>query len=190
MKKLKLLIAFIAFGTLVSFHSATTPSENEINWISLEEAIQLQKKAPKKIIMDVYTNWCGPCKMLDKYTFHNEDVVNYINKHYYAVKFNAEGNSTITYKDKTYSNPNYDASKANRRNSAHQFTRSLGVRGYPSMVFFDEEANVITQPISGYLKPRQIELYLKMFKTDKHKEMTTQEKFNEYYKNFKHTFKE
>lgn len=189
MKKLQILIAFIAFGTLVSFQKATIKTEKEINWVTIEEALELQKKEPKKIIMDVYTNWCGPCKMLDKYTFHNEDVVDYINKHFYAVKFNGEGNNSVAYKDKTFSNPNYDPAKANRRNSAHQFTRYLKVRAYPTMVFFDEEGNYIT-PVSGYLKPQQIELYLKLFKSDKYKEMTSQEQFNEYYKSFKPTFKQ
>ncbi len=189
MGKLKILIAFLAFGTLVSFQKPAKALEKEINWLTIEEAMELQKKEPRKIIMDVYTNWCGPCKMLDKYTFHNEDVVDYVNKHYYAVKFNGEGNDSVTYKDKTFGNPNYDPAKANRRNSAHEFTRALKVRAYPTMVFFDEEANVI-YPISGYLKPQQIELYLKLVKTDKHKEMDTQEKFNEYYKSFKPTFKQ
>lgn len=184
----KLLFICLLVG-LTSFTPTTNTPEKEINWVTIEEAIELQKKEPKKIIMDVYTNWCGPCKMLDKNTFHNEDVVNYINEHYYAVKFNGEGDDEVTYKENTYTNPNYDATKANRRNSAHQFTRALGVRAYPTMVFFDEDANVIA-PISGYLKPRQIELYLKLFKTDKYKEMKTQEKFNEYYKSFKPTFKE
>jgi len=186
MKKIGIILLVVV---LASFKPMTKATETEINWVTIEEAIELQKNAPKKIIMDVYTNWCGPCKLLDKNTFHNADVVDYINEHFYAVKFNGEGNDEITYKENTYTNPNYDATKANRRNSAHQFTRALGVRAYPTMVFFDEEANVIA-PISGYLKPRQIELYLKLFNTDKHKEMNTQEKFNEYYKTFKPTFKE
>ena len=189
MKKVKLIIALMAFGTLISFQNSNEAFEKEINWVTIEEAIELQKKAPKKIIMDVYTSWCGPCKLLDKNTFHNEDVVDYINEHYYAVKFNAEGNDSVTYKDQTFSNPRYDPAKAKRRNSPHEFTRYLRVSAYPTMVFFDEEANYIT-PIKGYLKPQQIELYLKLFKTDKYKEMDTQEKFNEYYKSFKPTFKE
>jgi len=161
----------------------------EINWVTLEEAIELQKKEPKKIFMDVYTNWCGPCKLLDRKTFHNKDVVDYINEHYYAVKFNAEGNSSIEYKDKTFTNPNYDPKKANRRNSAHQFARALKVSAYPTMVFFNEKGDYIS-PITGYLKPQQLELYLKLFKTDKYKEMTTQEEFNAYYKAFTPTFVE
>ena len=37
-----------------------------VNWMSLDEAFEAQKKVPKEIIVDVYTNWCGPCKLLDK----------------------------------------------------------------------------------------------------------------------------
>ncbi|WP_179343722.1 thioredoxin family protein [Winogradskyella ursingii] len=181
MKKITISLLFVIVFT-------TTAIAQEINWVTLEEAVALQKKEPKKIMMDVYTNWCGPCKMLDKNTFQNPDVVNYINTNYYAVKFNAEGNSKVTYKDKTFSNPNYDPAKANRRNSPHDFTRYLKVRAYPTMAFFDEEANFIT-PISGYLKPQQLELYLRLFKTDKYKEMKTQEQFNEYFKAFKPSFK-
>ncbi len=38
MGKTKLLIAFIAFGTLVSFQKTTEAPEKEINWMTLEEA--------------------------------------------------------------------------------------------------------------------------------------------------------
>ena len=174
---------------LTSFKPIPKVATGKINWLTIEEAMELQKTAPKKIIMDVYTNWCGPCKMLDKNTFGNEDVANYVNDHFYAVKFNAEGNVPVTYKDKTFGNPNYDATKANRRNSSHEFSRFLNVSAYPTMVFFDEEANYIT-PITGYLKPQQLEVYLKLFQSDKHKEMTSQEQFNAYYKAFKPEFKE
>ncbi len=179
----------LTFGLIAVFAFTLSAIAQEINWVTMDEALELQKKEPKKIFMDVYTNWCGPCKMLDKNTFHNKDVVAYVNEHYYAVKFNAEGNDEVTYKDQTFGNPNYDATKANRRNSAHEFSRFLKVRAYPTMVFFDEEGEFIS-PIQGYLKPQQLELYLKLFKSDEHKEMTTQEQFNEYYKAFKPEFKE
>jgi thioredoxin-related protein len=179
----------ITYCLLLLLLTSAKAVSQDINWVTMEEAMNLQNKEPRKIIMDVYTNWCGPCKMLDKYTFQNPDVVNYINTHYYAVKFNGEGNSNVTYKDKTFGNPNYDPAKANKRNSAHEFARYLRVSAYPTMVFFDEQANYIT-PIAGYLKPRQLELYLKLFKSDKHKEMKSQEAFNEYYKSFTPTFKE
>lgn len=184
MKKLVLLVAV----ALIVSTSAIAQSQ-EINWVTLEEALELQKKKPKKIMMDVYTNWCGPCKMLDKNTFHNKDVVDYVNEHYYAVKFNAEGNDTVTFDGKTYTNPGYKEELKNRRNGAHDLTRALGVRAYPTIVYFDENGKMI-QPISGYMKPQQIELYLKMFKSDDHKDITTQDEFNNYYLAFKPKFSE
>ncbi|WP_179374604.1 thioredoxin family protein [Winogradskyella wichelsiae] len=183
------MIKKITLGLIAIFAFSFTTVAQEINWLTIDEALELQKKEPKKIFMDVYTNWCGPCIMLDKNTFHNEDVAAYINEHYYAVKFNAEGNSTVTYKEQTFKNPNYDPAKENKRNSAHEFSRFLQVQAYPTMVFFDEEGGFIS-PITGYLKPQQLELYLKLFKSDDHKDMTSQEQFNEYFEAFKPSFKE
>ncbi|MBR9914789.1 MAG: thioredoxin fold domain-containing protein [Algicola sp.] len=185
---MKKTVLFIAVVLMVSV-AATAQMANEINWMTLEEALAAQKKKPKKIMMDVYTNWCGPCKMLDKNTFHNQDVVSYVNKHFYAVKFNAEGNSEVTYKGESYANPNYKEELKNRRNSVHQLSRKLGVRAYPTIVYFDEKGDVI-QPISGYMKPQQIELYLKLFQTDDYKNIKTQQEFNDYYKSFKAEFQE
>ena len=160
----------------------------EINWITLDEALTLQKNTPKKIMMDVYTNWCGPCKLLDRNTFQNQDVVAYVNKYYYAVKFNGEGNVVVTFDNKTFDNPNYNPANANRRNAAHQLTAYLQVSAYPTIVFFDEDSKVIA-PIRGYKNPQELEFYLKMFKNDDHKAIDTQEKLNSYYKSFRSEFK-
>lgn len=172
--------------TLALFTVASGVAQ-EINWVSFEEAIELQKKNPKKIMMDVYTVWCGPCKMLDKNTFHNADVVEYVNENFYAVKFNGEGNDIVKYKDKTYKNPNYNEARKNTRNGAHELARFLQISAYPTIVFFDEKAEVIA-PIRGYQKPKQLELYLKLFHNDDHKSIETQEDFNNYYKAFKSEF--
>lgn len=181
MKKTVLSLVIIAFFS-------STINAQKINWMTMNEALELQKKNPKKIMVDVYTNWCGPCKMLDKQTFQNEDVANYVNEHYYAVKFNGEGDDAITYKENKFTNPNYDASKAKTRNSSHQFADYLGLRGYPTIAFFDEDANYL-YPLTGFYKPNQLEFYLKLFVNDKHKEIKSKEEFQEYFKAFKPVFK-
>lgn len=172
---------------VVAFLGTLTTTAQEINWVTLEEASKLQEKEPRKIIMDMYTNWCGPCKLLDKMTFHNKDVVDYINKNYYAVKFNAEGNDVVNFKGKTYTNPGFNPAKANRRNTSHQLASYFSIRAYPTIVFLDEKGEFIA-PISGYKQPQQLELYLKMFKKNEHLQMDTQQKFNAYYKAFKPEF--
>ncbi len=176
----------ISLLVLVFFNS--TIQAQKINWVSMNEALVLQKKNPKKIMVDVYTNWCGPCKMLDKQTFQNKDVAEFVNKNFYAVKFNGEGNDVFTYKENEFSNPNYDASKANKRNSSHQFADFLGLRGYPTIAFFDEDGNFI-YPLTGFYKPNQLEFYLKLFVNDKHKEIKTKEEFQEYFDAFTPEFK-
>lgn len=176
-KIITLVLLVIAGGSLQA---------QEINWMSMNEALEAQKNKPKKIFMDAYTTWCGPCKMLDKNTFSDENVIAYVNENYYAVKFNAEGDEKVNYKDKEFKNLNFDPERKGR-NSTHQFAAALRVTGYPSLVFFDEEANLIT-PIPGYRTPEQLELYLKLFANDDYKKLTSQEAFKEYEENFEGSF--
>ena len=157
-------------------------SAQEINWMTFEEAIALQKKNPKKIMVDMYTVWCGPCKLLDRNTFQNQDVAKYVNENYYAVKFNAEGQEEINFFNQTYTNPSYDPNRKGR-NGTHQFTQYLGVKGYPTMVFFSENGAPI-MPVVGYLKPQQLELYLKMIKQGDYQVFSKPEDFEKYQKSF------
>ncbi len=147
MKKL-LLVLLLAVG------SFATVQAQEIKWMSLDEALAAQKKKAKPIFMDVYTDWCGPCKMLDKNTFQTKEVSEYISKNYYAVKFNAEGNSEVTYKGKKYTNSKFDPNKKGR-NGVHDFTMFLKVQGYPSMYILDAKGEV-KSPIVGYHTPEQL----------------------------------
>ncbi len=173
----KLLLILVLFVALNSY-------AQKINWVSLEEAIELQQKEPRKIIMDFYTNWCGPCKLLDSRTFKNKNVSSYINENYYAVKFNAEGNDVINFNGNTFTNPKYDPAKANRRNNSHQLTRYFGVNAFPTIVFMDENKGLITQ-VKGFQTPQQLEIYLKLFHSNDYKNLKSQEDANAYFKSFK-----
>ncbi|NJW53134.1 thioredoxin family protein [Salinimicrobium oceani] len=164
----------------------TTGNAQEIKWMTMNEALAAQKKQPKKIFLDAYTTWCGPCKMLDRNTFTNEDVIKYINKNYYPVKFNAEGTEEIKYRDFTFTNPDFDPNRKGR-NSTHQFARAMKITGYPSLVFFDEKGELIG-PIPGYRTPHQLELFLKLFVKEEYKKITSPEAFQAYSETFKNEF--
>lgn len=142
-----LMVFVLAIGSLVA-------NAQEIKWMTFNEAIAAQKKNPKPIFMDVYTDWCGPCKMLDKNTFHDPKIVELVNKNYYAVKFNGEGTDVINYKGKTFTNAKHNPN-ARGRNSVHDFTTYLQLRGYPSMYIFDAKGDV-KSPIVGYYTADQL----------------------------------
>ena len=138
----QILVLFLFFASL------TTLQAQEIKWISLEEALAKQKRVPKPIFINVYTDWYAPCKMLDKETFQNPEFVEFITKYYYAVKFNAEGDAPLTYMGNQYTNPSFDANRKGR-NSAHEFTKMLKVQVYPSMYIINKKGEFET-PITGY----------------------------------------
>lgn len=183
----KLFFITILATTVLFFTNELVAQNSQINWMTFEEALAAQKENPKKIMIDAYTKWCGPCKMLDKNTFSNADLAQFVNENYYAVKFNAEGNETITFKGKTYTNPRYNPAKANKRNSAHQLAGYLGVQAYPTIIFLDENAEFLA-PIKGYKTPQQLEIFLKLFASDDHKNVKTAEAWTAYQKEFKPSF--
>ena len=175
------------FLVLILFFSLDLTFSQDIKWMSLEKALEAQKVLPKKIIMDVYTTWCGPCRLLDKKTFGNPDVSRYISQNFYAVKFNAEGDEEIFFYDKKFSNPNYNPDRKGR-NSTHDFTKFLGIRGYPTIIFFSEEGDPII-PVKGYLNPREIELYLKLIKKGDYFAFRSEDDFEKYKKYFRPKFR-
>ena len=175
------------YSVLLVFVFTRLSSAQEINWISMQDALAQQKEVPKKIMVDMYTTWCGPCRMLDKNTFSNKKLAAYVNANYYAVKFNAEGNTVVNFNGQQLSNPNYDPTKARRRNSQHQLAQFFGIRSYPTIMFLGEKGEFLA-PIPGYRTPGQLELFLRLFAEDLYKTIDSQKAFNDYQKSFVPSF--
>ncbi len=73
--------------------------EKEIKWMTWEEAAAANAKNPKKIFVDVYTDWCGWCKKMEQTTFKEPAVVEAMTKDFYAVRLNAEQQESIFWRD-------------------------------------------------------------------------------------------
>jgi len=161
MKKLFIILAII---TSFGFCNA-----QNINWMTFEEAVKLNETAPKKIFVDVFTDWCGWCKRMDQTTFINKDVVEYINENYYAVKFNAESNDTIMFGGYTYINEG----GMNGRKGTHQLAANMlqGRLSYPSYVFMNEKNQLLTVA-PGYMEAKDLLPILKYISTDAYMRQT------------------
>lgn len=126
------------------------PPEGPVNWMTLQEAIQKSKTAKRPIFIDVYTDWCGWCKVMDKNTFSDPKVAAILNEKFYAVKFDGEQKEDVQFDGKTFK---YVASGSR---GYHELAAALlnNKLSYPTVVFLDEEFAMI-QPLAGYLKPEE-----------------------------------
>lgn len=159
MKKSVFILVALSCITLFAF-TLKKPQNATIKWLSIEEAEKLSKKNPKKMFVDVYTSWCGWCKEMDKSTFADPKVVEYVNKNFYAVKFNAEGYDTIHFNNQTFINPG----AATKTRATHQLAMAIGSKdgriGYPTISYIDEQSHLITAA-PGYYPAAQFLMYLK-----------------------------
>lgn len=136
----------------------------EVNWVSFEEAIELSKTEKKKVFIDVYTDWCGWCKVMDKNTFSQPVIAKYLNDNFYPVKLDAEQKEDIIFREQTFK------FIASGRNGYHQLAAALlnNKLSYPTVVFLDENFNMI-QPLPGYQKPDRFEMVVKFIGSNGYK---------------------
>lgn len=167
-----LLFSLVFLFSPVLLSAQSSPSKTEsgkgIKWITFEEALKLNQKKPKMIFVDIYTDWCGWCKKMDTETFTDPLVASYINKRFYAVKFNAEQSDAITFKDQQFVNPNPGKSR-----STHQLAMALlkDERLYPSYVILDK-ASDWTFKLKGYKTPVELMPILKYYGEGDYKKMS------------------
>ena len=174
MKKFMLpLFGAVASMLLLAAFRTTTPRPQPaaevapLKWYTWEEAIELSKTKPKKIFVDVFTDWCGWCKRMDRSTFVDEKVMQYMSANYYAVKLDAEQKADIKFNGETFK----FVKGENGRGGVHALAYALldGRMGYPSMVYLNEKfERIMISP--GYKEVPDMLKELKFAAEEKYKE--------------------
>jgi uncharacterized protein YyaL (SSP411 family) len=167
-----LILALVALG------GRPHPGKEKIQWLTLAEAQALQAKDPRPILVDLYTDWCGWCKVMDRKTYAHAEVSKYISQRFYPVKINAEARDALQWRGKDFG---YNADAR-----IHDFAIFLtnGQLSFPHTVFL-VPGDPAPQAIPGYLEVPDMELLLKYFgeghygKTD----------FAEFHKKFSRSWK-
>lgn len=140
---MKQIITLVFCLFAIAAFSQSAEQTTGINWMTWQEAYDANKKQPKKIFIDIYTDWCGWCKKMDKSTFQDPEVIKTINDNFYAVKFNAEQKEDIIFNGATFGFTDQG------RNGTHQLAYALldGRMGFPAFVTLDEQFHrVIKSP--------------------------------------------
>jgi thioredoxin-related protein len=147
---LSFLLAFIHTLSL-----AQVDATLKINWKTYDEGVKEATKKKKLMVIDVYTSWCGWCKVMDKSTFTDPDVVKYGTKKYVFIKLNAEGNETIHYK--------------NIPLTEREFAKKiLAVSSFPTTVYLDAKEEILSA-VPGYLEAKKFKQVLVFFAEDYYK---------------------
>lgn len=159
----------------------------QIHWISINQALEEQKKSPKKILIDFSSNLCESCKNMEKSTFNNPIISKLISDHFYAVKFDCDSNEIVNFLGRTFSNPDFNDKKG--KTSLHQFAKFMNISSTPTMVFLDEKASPITN-LMGALSAKDVEPYFNMISSGEYKNIKTRQQWDNYQKKFKSKIKE
>lgn len=122
------------------YQSAIRALENKdgVQFVDLKfsEALAKAKKEGKKLFMDCYTTWCGPCKKMNLRVFPLKEVGDYFKKHFVALKVDME------------------------KGEGPDLLKKFGVEAFPTMFVFDGDGKELLK-LRG---ARDVETFLKELK--------------------------
>ena len=112
-----ILSCLICFGSFYSF------AQEGIKFLEAEfgEVLALAELEGKLVFLDAYTDWCAPCKKMDKEVFSKKEVGDFYNANFLSVKINMEKGEGLPLAEKyfIFAYPsllfvNYDGTVAHR----------------------------------------------------------------------------
>lgn len=114
--------------------SATSVAANltRLTWQhDLKTSLHMAKNSQKLVLIDVYTDWCGWCKRLDRDVYANARIAQFIDSQFVPMKMNAEDNG-----------------------EGQAFAKKHEIRGYPCTIVLDSDGHVKGM-FYGYRKPNE-----------------------------------
>ena len=125
-------------------------AEAKLDWLALDAAVDKAKSQNKHVIVNVYTTWCGYCRMMDKQTFGNDEVAAHLRENFVLAKVNGESSSKVHWQGQEM--------------TERQFARAVGVTGFPATYFLKPNAEMLGG-VSGYIRSPDFMIYAKYVST-------------------------
>ena len=96
--------------------------------VTFNELLAKAKEEGKLVFIDGYTSWCGPCKMLAKQTFPQQEVGAYMNPRFISAQIDME------------------------RGEGPELAKRFNISAYPTMLVLRPDGTLIDK-IVGFLQP-------------------------------------
>ncbi|MGE0635265.1 MAG: thioredoxin family protein [Bacteroidia bacterium] len=127
MKYLLFALPVLGLILFLKLKADEKPVESELNFFkgTFSQALAESAKQNKPVFMDAYTNWCGWCKKLDRTTFADKEVSDYLNQNFIILKVNMEEGEGVDLADK------------------------YGINSFPTLLFINEKGEAF-HGIGGY----------------------------------------
>lgn len=140
MHKIKLVVL-----ALVTIMATSMKSSEEIKWMDFNQGYELAKKKNKIMLVDVYTEWCGWCKRMDRDAYAKPEIAELVGKDFIAIKFNPEIEGvTYNFEGKNYTGPQLAQVISNNQ-----------INGYPTTIFMNPKAKT-SEIMVGYKNAEQL----------------------------------
>jgi thioredoxin-related protein len=130
--------------------AAPAKAPDKLEWLAFDAATQKATSQNKHMIVDVYTTWCGWCRIMEKQTYGDPEVSAYLKQNFVLVKVNGESASKMHWQGKEL--------------TEREFARAVGVTGYPATYFLKPNADMLGG-VSGFVRSPEFMIYAKYIST-------------------------
>jgi thioredoxin-related protein len=113
------------FVVLLLLWTATAALAADVHWQGWDAGLAAAKGGKRYILVDVYTDWCGWCKRMDREVYARDDIRDYLERHFVTVRLNAESNESMTFQGEA--------------RTARGIASGYRVTGYPTTIFLSPE---------------------------------------------------
>ena len=93
--------------------------------LSYEDALKMAKRQGRRLFIDCYTSWCGPCKYMSETVFKQEEVGDFLNQNFICLKFDLE------------------------KGEGPELAKKFGVRAYPTFVIVNPDGTIRHKLVGG-----------------------------------------
>lgn len=122
-------------------------SESKIDWVSFDKGMELAESEKKLLVVDFYTDWCHWCKVMDKKTYGNDEVIDFVKDNIVMAKINPEtAEGKFEFREARY--------------SGRELSMMFGVTGFPTTVFISAKGELLSS-VPGFIPAEEFVMILR-----------------------------